>query len=838
MHGTLRHRIFGTGGHIAVAAVVAVGCVVGISGSPAAAAPVASHARAGSSATPTVPLLTGGLLTVRGGESWTFKLDGGSEGGVSYSGNVPKVATTYLMPVDYPDVPQLPPSNYPGGYGSGNWTQALSWTATLGTTSAEAWGTDPNTGPYDYRCTWTLDSARPQTIAPTNPAQSAWAPPYGALSNEDPQCTDPNHQIQGGGPSAGGNVAWLPTPAQPLHAKTLSAPVHEDIAPCGTLQNCTGDDSFDGSVSLRCMLCVTNIDFRQLADPTSSSGALADVPSTGTYDGNRVEVDATVHNVGPVSITTPVNFVDADTHLPLPQDTGTSLVQPVTFPAGSTTHVVLEWNTTAFAWQSGGVPDSQHRIEVLTPLGGAYRDITVLPKPVVLVHGWNSDASTWDGMKQLLAEQNPDWHGYAVGDDPSWSAPMDTDPKTGVSIDANAFTMAKYIEGLRKATGAQHVDLVAHSMGGLISRDYIAKLMTKAPTPPGDRPLVSHLIMLGTPNLGSPCAVPMSDVLGWHENATPTYQLRPDFIVDQFDKTVTAQNGVPFSVMAGRGWGLCGIPELAVPGDLVVSVKSAWWNYTDVAETFDLHTQLTDDASILTSFIKPRLAVALPVVPTPATHRDARPAAAPAAQPSQPPNQLAAETETSLPGNGTTSLAVPVTKKATLLQVVFTAPSSVSATLVSPTGKKVARQTAGGPAAGQPLRALAAASPAAGTWKVVLHQTAGSTAPVALGAALSGSNVVLHVTAMQNSTRHLIITATLTKAGVPVKGAAITAHVRGASAPTGAIRLYDDGRHHDGGKGDGHYGTVTTALPRGHYFVVVKAAKRSTVRFTGVSSGS
>ncbi|MEZ4606942.1 MAG: hypothetical protein R2865_09135 [Deinococcales bacterium] len=48
------------------------------------------------------------------------------------------------------------------------------------------------------------------------------------------------------------------------------------------------------------------------------------------------------------------------------------------------------------------------------------------------------------------------------------------------------------LQRLKVLTGAPQVDIVAHSMGGLISRYYIAKLM-------GDVD-VAQLIMLGTPN--------------------------------------------------------------------------------------------------------------------------------------------------------------------------------------------------------------------------------------------------------------------------------------------------------------------------------------------------
>ena len=47
------------------------------------------------------------------------------------------------------------------------------------------------------------------------------------------------------------------------------------------------------------------------------------------------------------------------------------------------------------------------------------------------------------------------------------------------------------------------MDLVVHSMGGLISRQYLHSI---APSDPDKRPVVDHLVMLGTPNMGSQCA--------------------------------------------------------------------------------------------------------------------------------------------------------------------------------------------------------------------------------------------------------------------------------------------------------------------------------------------
>ncbi len=74
--------------------------------------------------------------------------------------------------------------------------------------------------------------------------------------------------------------------------------------------------------------------------------------------------------------------------------------------------------------------------------------------------------------------------------------------------------------------------IVAHSMGGLISRHYIHQFMP--PNYQDGRPQIAHLVMLGTPNMGSPCADVMNfafEMTG--KNVEAVRQLRQD-VVDGF----------------------------------------------------------------------------------------------------------------------------------------------------------------------------------------------------------------------------------------------------------------------------------------------------------------
>lgn len=111
--------------------------------------------------------------------------------------------------------------------------------------------------------------------------------------------------------------------------------------------------------------------------------------------------------------------------------------------------------------------------------------------PVVLVHGYNDSANSWATYVNALLP-SIGRIGYAVDT-------LDTgkDDYVALTIDENALRLKEYITKVKEETHAKQVDIVAHSMGGLISRMYIADFMDR------NAPDVHQLIMLGTPNGGS-----------------------------------------------------------------------------------------------------------------------------------------------------------------------------------------------------------------------------------------------------------------------------------------------------------------------------------------------
>ncbi|WP_309055599.1 alpha/beta fold hydrolase, partial [Streptomyces sp.] len=109
------------------------------------------------------------------------------------------------------------------------------------------------------------------------------------------------------------------------------------------------------------------------------------------------------------------------------------------------------------------------------------------PHPVVFVHGWNSDGSTWRTMAGRFRSD-----GWPAGHLDQW---------TYDARQSNATTAARLAEEIDRvlaATGAAKVDVVTHSMGGLSSRHYLKKL--------GGTAKVDAWVSLAGPNHGTETA--------------------------------------------------------------------------------------------------------------------------------------------------------------------------------------------------------------------------------------------------------------------------------------------------------------------------------------------
>src|ERR671913_1123896 len=107
--------------------------------------------------------------------------------------------------------------------------------------------------------------------------------------------------------------------------------------------------------------------------------------------------------------------------------------------------------------------------------------------PVLLIHGHMEDATVWNKWVDLLKK-----------DGISAVYPItfkQSDDKCGSAAD-HAKELSNIIGQIKKETGQNKVNIVGHSKGGLDARVYLANNTQD----------VANLIMIGTPNAGSPLA--------------------------------------------------------------------------------------------------------------------------------------------------------------------------------------------------------------------------------------------------------------------------------------------------------------------------------------------
>lgn len=105
------------------------------------------------------------------------------------------------------------------------------------------------------------------------------------------------------------------------------------------------------------------------------------------------------------------------------------------------------------------------------------------PYPTILVHGTISSKNVWQNLVLRLREDNfvvfaPDYGVHGTQDVPT-----------------SAADVGAYIEQVLNATGAEQVDIVGHSQGGLLARYWINEL--------GGEDYVHHLVSLGSPHHGT-----------------------------------------------------------------------------------------------------------------------------------------------------------------------------------------------------------------------------------------------------------------------------------------------------------------------------------------------
>ncbi|MDQ2807999.1 MAG: S-layer homology domain-containing protein [Chloroflexota bacterium] len=591
-------------------------------------------------------------------------------------------------------------------------------------------------------------------------------------------------------------------------------------------------------IALPCV-ATTGITLMHPIYPTQGEAVIG---ANGTVDGNPVTIDVTVQNSGGVPTTNKIGFWDDETGQVLPDLTHQSDGhQTITVPPGQSGTAEYTWDSMGFAWNTNHTPHSQRRVgislETATGQRLAYQTvaITVRPKPVIFVHGLKSFYSMWNDYEARLQSVNPLWRGFAPGDGyVPGGADMDMgDPDHPVThltktITENSQILDAYIEAVRTRENAWRVDLVAHSMGGLVARKYIQSNMPSHPEL-DTRPTVTHLVMLGTPNEGTPCA-DLAVVAGLFAPFKPASFELSTFSMLLFNIIVTNSNGVAFSILAGTPYPwTC---QYYGTGDGWVPQDSAEAPFiADHQEVNSDHSGLVTNPAYFTSFTLPRLAstawqAAAPLQP----HGSKSPALTPATLPSSPQVFLTVSPSVGPGSTLTVPLLVPV---GSAFGVALAASPAIGITLRDPANNVVDQILPGSPRTGEPLDLLTATNPAPGTWTLTLNNT-GPTAESVQGEAWIAGNPLEARLNLGTPTINgqVPLNVTVTNNGAPMLGATVSATVNDTTSIQAQLSLLDDGLHGDGQANDGVYGNTTAELNPGSYSVVAQTVAGSTTRLT------
>ncbi|TDQ00845.1 esterase/lipase family protein [Labedaea rhizosphaerae] len=118
---------------------------------------------------------------------------------------------------------------------------------------------------------------------------------------------------------------------------------------------------------------------------------------------------------------------------------------------------------------------------VLAPVGTAH---AAGHTPVVFVHGYSGNSSNWTTAEAVFAAR-----GYSANEMYGFNYNWAGSNKT------SAAALSAYVDNVLRTTGASQVDIVNHSMGGLVSDWYIKQL--------GGQPKVRHLASIAGANHGT-----------------------------------------------------------------------------------------------------------------------------------------------------------------------------------------------------------------------------------------------------------------------------------------------------------------------------------------------
>lgn len=485
--------------------------------------------------------------------------------------------------------------------------------------------------------------------------------------------------------------------------------------------------------------------------------------------------------------------------------------------------------------------------------------VTVKLLPVVLVHGWNDTATpSWDDYVEKFLP-SIGLTGYAVN-----SMYTGSGGGTPLSIDENAQRLAGYIAMVKQKTGAKRVDIVAHSMGGLIARRYIAKYMKAGP------PDVNQLIMLGTPNAGSKTAdalelggtlLDLAEGLGIPRFFPPAKELTTDF-VEQFNHDNPVPGNVRFYAIAGN-YSCSSLTKLPSsnpiepdPDDVVVWRESVFaialhgrWTYPSQqsagceGDHRGMRSNAVNDGGqvIFSLFVSPLLRGQIPATPpelqtVAGQQTDASQIGQPqAVATTQEAIQFTnVQTSTLQPGGRLEFSRVPE-PGANVSFIVVGQPDQMVVSLRDPNGQVITPNTTDPNVQYMqmdeefmPVTSYTISNPVPGIWTTIVEANPQTSADgvgvAAFGSLVSDLRLTLPVAESIPVVLQVVnVTAQLHNGDTPLVGANVNAQLIFPNGTVTSITLLDDGLHGDRSAGDGLYGYQFTPMIPGVYSAFISA---------------
>ncbi|MDP2909449.1 MAG: alpha/beta hydrolase [Nanoarchaeota archaeon] len=185
------------------------------------------------------------------------------------------------------------------------------------------------------------------------------------------------------------------------------------------------------------------------------------------------------------------------------------------------------------------------------------KPFTIEQPPLFFVHGIWSSAESWETFRMRVRKEG--WHhgyiSYSSQDDNKYNAKLLSDElqKFIQMVKDGKIYNGNRISATGKKISATKVDIVSHSMGGLVTRYYIGSYMYQNN--------IRKFIMMGTPNHGAWGTKVLDTLLNkafesiW---GVPTYltlqQMKPNaqFIIDLNKQPL--RQGIEYYTIAGTGW--------------------------------------------------------------------------------------------------------------------------------------------------------------------------------------------------------------------------------------------------------------------------------------------